>query len=52
MAKGTQPDITRCELTIAQQNAIDLLVTGKTDREMTEGERVKAEPAAGGAQRP
>jgi len=32
MAKATKSDITRHELTVAQLNAIDLLVTGKTDQ--------------------
>lgn len=36
MAKLTKPDQTRQELSIAQLNAIDLLVTGKTDQEVSE----------------
>jgi len=33
MAKATKPDTTRHALTVAQLNAVDLLVTGKTDQE-------------------
>ncbi len=36
MAKATKPDITRHALSVAQQNAVDLLVTGKTDQETAE----------------
>jgi hypothetical protein len=36
MVKATKPDITRHALTVAQQNAIDFLVTGKTDQETAE----------------
>jgi hypothetical protein len=36
MAKVTKPDITRHKLTVAQLNAVDLLVTGKTDQEAAE----------------
>ena len=36
MAKLTKPDQIRQELSIAQLNAIDLLVTGKTDQEVSE----------------
>ncbi len=36
MVKPTKPDITRHELTVVQLNAIDLLVTGKTDQETAE----------------
>jgi hypothetical protein len=36
MAKRTKPDITRHELTMAQLNAVDLLVTGATDHETAE----------------
>jgi hypothetical protein len=36
MVKATKPDITRHELTVAQLNAIDLLVSGKTDQETAE----------------
>jgi hypothetical protein len=36
MVKGTKPDISRQELSIAQLNAIDLLVTGETDQATAE----------------
>ncbi len=36
MVKVTKPDITRHELTVVQLNAVDLLVTGKTDQETAE----------------
>lgn len=36
MTKTTKPDITRPELSTAQLNAVDLLVTGKTDQETAE----------------
>jgi hypothetical protein len=36
MVKATKPDITRHELSVVQLNAIDLLVTGKTDQETAE----------------
>jgi hypothetical protein len=36
MGKATKPDITRHTLTLAQLNAVDLLVVGKTDQEAAE----------------
>jgi hypothetical protein len=36
MVKATKPDVSRHELTVAQLNAIDLLVVGKTDQETAE----------------
>jgi len=36
MAKATKPDITRHALTVAQLNAVDLLVVGKTDQAAAE----------------
>jgi hypothetical protein len=36
MVKATKPDVSRHEFTVAQLNAIDLLVTGKTDQETAE----------------
>jgi hypothetical protein len=36
MVKATKRDITRHELTVVQLNAVDLLVTGKTDQEVAE----------------
>jgi hypothetical protein len=36
MVKATKPDITRHELSVVQLNAVDLLVTGKTDQETAE----------------
>jgi hypothetical protein len=36
MGKQTKPDITRRELSIDQQNAVDLLIVGKTDQATAE----------------
>lgn len=36
MAQATKPDTTRHALTVVQLNAVDLLVTGKTDQEAAE----------------